>query len=85
MMFTIHELDREGNPTRELASTQFADIAVFAALAIAKSHWPEESHSVQHVIPEQTPELLICEEGIPYKQILLRNKPRRRWTAEEVK
>lgn len=81
-MYTIHDLDRDGNPHRELASTEFADIAHTVALAIARLHWPDDSRGVRDLIPEGTAELAIYEDGKPYSKVILRETTVRRWTVE---
>lgn len=83
-MFTIHQLDGNGKPHRELARTPFADTATHCAIAIARSMWREEGHNVMNVIPEGRAELLICDNGEPYKQIVLRASGERRWVAENI-
>ena len=78
-MFTIHLLDRDGNPHRELARTEFVDIAATVALAIARQHWPDD---IRELIPEGTAEVAICEDGELYSRVVLRERASRHWTVE---
>lgn len=81
-MFTIHDLYKDGTPRRELARTEFADVARVIALAVARLHWPEESRGVRDLIPEGTAELAIYEDDKPYGKVVLRPHSENRWTVE---
>lgn len=78
-MFTVHEIDRNGNPHRELARTPFADVADTIGLGMAQKYWPEDSHVTQDLLDKEVRRYVICEDGEPYKYVMLEAHTQKRW------
>lgn len=81
-MFTVHDLDREGNPHKELLRSEFADIIEAAAFGLVHRRLPESSSSVQQMIDVGTRIYVICEDGKPYRYIQLQSEQCGRWRLE---
>jgi len=81
-MFTIHDLDRDGNPYRELARTEFVDLAHTIALAITQRLCAEDSLTVMELLPNGASNLAIYNDGEPYSKVVLRERTTRHWQVE---
>lgn len=81
-MFTVHDLDREGNPHKELLRSEYIDIIEHAVFGLVRHRYPESSSSVQQMIDVGTRIYVICEDGKPYRYIQLQSEQCGRWRLE---
>ena len=79
MVFTIHELDRDGNPHRKLASTPFLDVAEAMGLGLARKYWPEQSRATQEMMDGGVRRYVICQDGKPYSYVMLQEHTHKQW------
>lgn len=84
-MFTVHEVDRDGDPLKALLSTEYIDVAEDAVRGLARHRFPEESRTVQDLIDPGTASYMICKDNVPYRRFVLEREFTSRWRFEEIK
>lgn len=83
-MFTLHEIDRQGNPARELARSPFIDVMEVIALGMARKYWSEDERMTQEIMDADTKRYVVCLDGEATQYVVLREHTQRRWELVSV-